>query len=220
MEGWLLCLHVVVGIKIIHSLKERHHTHTHIHRLSSQWAGEEAPSPATRAQAGEIRGANTAEPSPFEACRIAPQVHWAAGIPREESPSSPAPASGLPFGPSCPFCHEITFSRAIRAGSSRAEVEGRGISPLSSLCFGWHLQQGHQTGLPLALHEVSMGLQLVASGDNHHSPSPTLCSVASCYCSPLGDCITTPFSFQTFQRPSFLQVLCISAVLAGCTGHD
>lgn len=118
------------------------------------------------------------------------------------SPSSPAPPQAYRWSLPCPSAKNHLFQSHPPTGSSQAEVEGRGFLPCPLSALDSTSSRGTGQAFPgstaAAAPGAFMELQLVASGDNHHSPHPQpLCSVASCYCSPLGDCITLHLAFRS-----------------------
>ena len=207
MEGWLLCLHVVVRIQEDHPQPEKVPLPPTPTWLSSQWAGGEAPSPAMRAWrvrgAPRVRGA--LHPALVALCgrlaRLLQRGHWGEQKSHQERVSlQPSPRLGPTAGPFPALPLKTTFSRAIRQRApARLRWKAGDFSPVLS---AWtHLQQGHQTGLPstaAAATGASRELQLVASGDNHHSPHPTpdpFVQWLPVICSPLGDRIALHSAF-------------------------
>lgn len=207
MEGWLLCLHVVVGIQDHPQPKKTPppptHTHTYT-RLSSQWAGEEAPSPATRGTS--LEGQRSPMPGPRhpsgKACPDAPTGPLErAGIPPGKSlpPARPLPLAyrwSLP----CPFAKNHLFQSHPPTGSSQAEVEGRGFLPCPLSALDGISSKGTRQAFPPLPQKSPWGCSSWPLGTTTTPPQPRpLCSVASCYCSPLGDCITLHSAFRPFK---------------------
>lgn len=196
VELCLPFLHVVVGIQDPQP-KKPPTPHTHTQAGSSQWAGEERHLWPRGTSLEVRRGPMLGKSPPWKTPEMLKSLEAKAGIPQGKvSLARPLPLARLVLHTAHFINH---FSRAIRQRAPARLVEAGDFS-LSSLCFGWHLQlKGTRQALRC---RVSMGLQLwpLETAPHSHSPDPFV-PLASCYCSPLGDCITS-IQLSDLSRPS------------------